>query len=269
MDEEITLDRINMGYIVCLLAVRESLINLTSDELVELFYKDKNNNEDTDCIESFLRTLIFLLENDYNYLYLGKDVYKKIYDTVSSGRLLVNNNKEEIYEMSNIIISKLNRLDRSSYDFYRKRYLYNQIALRTGEKYDDDEFSSDEMENIVKEYILKDRIVFMSFFDERNEFIIDDSNIHFYLSSLSYFFDKLTALFEDEERLKFLAYIKFTLDQANQKQFSKKIIPRSIYENNKLVLSNIQVKLNTYFEKEKVSNSDIAKLKVKAKASIH
>lgn len=269
MDEEITIDRINMGYIVCLLTVKESLITLTSDELVELFYNDENNNEDTACIESFLRTLIFLLKNDYYFLYLGKDVYNKIYDVVSRGRLLVKNNKEDIYEMSNTIISRLNKLDMNYYEVIRKRYLYNQISLRTGEEYDDYELSSDKMEKIVKEYILKDRIIFMSFFSDKNEFIINDSNAHFYLSSLSYFFDKLNALFEDEGRLKFLAYVKFVLDQANQKQFSQKIIPRSIYENHKYVLNNIQEKLNSYLKKENISKRDISKLKIKAKASVH
>lgn len=255
--------------VMCFLAVKESLLISQKYDLVNLFYKDANGEEDVEGIDSFLRSLMFLLDNEPEFVYINKEVYDRIYKIVSDGRYIVKTNVEEVYDMTNQIIHKLNSISTTDFEKKRINYLNKQLLLRMGrDDLDFGTYSYDKIESLLREYIFCDRKVFMGLFQEKVSFCLDDRNIDFFISSFSYILCKFPAILEDKNVLQVVTYIKYVLDGANKKQYSQKSIDSSIYGDRKIVLKYIDEKLNEYIKRYNITDKAINKLKIKARESV-
>lgn len=251
------------------LSIRSSLITLSSKELIELIYLDKNGKQNTAGIDSFFNTMSFLLGSEQYYPYLGEDVLNKTYDVLSYGRSIITEDRERLCNFINELILELNSIHSNNYDEKRTEYLAEQLFIRTGETADHYDESLDVIELIIKEYMKCDLVVFESIFGGSDTFVIDDSNVSILISSFSYYCTYLTSILEDEETLKLIAYIKYVLDYANHRQFSEKYISKSVFEKQKKVLKRIQRVIDQKMKDTSLSGKEISKLKIKAKASIN
>ncbi|MBP3840828.1 MAG: hypothetical protein IK997_01740 [Bacilli bacterium] len=263
------MDSSSMGKIACFLSVRSYLVTLPSNELIKLIYFDENGNQDIESMHSFLNLISFLLSSEKYYPYLGKDVLDNLYNVISYGRNIITEDREKVCNFINYLILKLNSIRSNNYDKLRNEYLASQLFMRTGESFDEYEFSSDVVESSLKEYIKHDEVIFDGIFGNSDEFVVNDLNIRFMISSFSYYCTYLPSLLENEEILKLFVYIKYVLDYANHRQFSEKYISKSVYEKHKRVLKEIQHIIDEQMDKTSLSTKDINKLKIKAKASIN
>jgi len=255
--------------VIYFLSIRSCLMTLPSKDLVELAYLDKKGKQNTECINSFLNTISYIISSERYYLYLGKDVLNKIYDALSYARSIIVEDKERLCNLINELILELNYIHSNNYDENRTEYLAEQLFIRTGEDSDNYQESLDVMELIIKEYMKCDLVIFDSIFGDSDTFVIDDSNVSILISSFSYYCTYLPFILEDEDILKLIVYIKYVLDYANHRQFSKKCISKSVFEKQKKVLKRIQCVLEQKIKYTSLTGKDISKLKVKAKASIN
>lgn len=255
--------------VYALLALRENLLKGSSEELIDLLYKDSNGNQDTECIEQFLDTLYYLLQKDRKFLYLGKDIYDKVCTVVSNGRLTVTKDIDIIYEKTNLVIRELNSINRTNYEKIRSLYLSGQFRNRTGFNYAEYNVSLNQLEESIKQYMSCDFHFFYKLFVTGEEFRVDDNAIEYFISSVSFYSDSFPYLFEDEECLNLFVYMEYVFEESIDRMYYNRIIDKDAYNNLNYVVNNIKRNLNPYIKKKKIKKEKIKEIKLKARTSVH
>ena len=109
---------------VRVLALKNQLLGLSSSKLIEI-YKDDN------LFLDFLTTLIYMLENENQFLYMSDEFFDNIYSIIGEKRFDFKD-KETIDKINNII-SKLNHMKQIPEKEKSKElndYINNQIKKR-------------------------------------------------------------------------------------------------------------------------------------------
>lgn len=234
-----------------LLFLKVNIINDTYKAYVEIAKEEENSS-------TTLNNIINLLDREEEFMYFDKSVPNAIYNIVNMIR--ENDKSDEVCDKANYIIRKVNRLVSDNYEENRVNFFEKEWYLRMGQKHYFDEEICDAKKDDFKKLFNHDFKFMMELVVPGSIYISDD--IFNYLSSISYFADRYSDVFDDEV-IENILIISSSIDTAIKVYKSRKQITDYEYSVGKKVIKNINGNFKDYYDRNKSKKKELKKLVTK------